>query len=185
VAVRRNSVFATPVTARARKASGTDAVSVVGLNARTMKRVCKWIGAVPMAHPGIDYDFGAGPVTVPGRGQGTHNGSGGRHERERHLLCLAGGAPRARTGLEAPDRRSRHTLDPRRRLESAEALWIAGNTTTIRGHDIQGVGSQLHRSRQVPVGARLSAAVLGTPSLNSSNLLGVAAYDSIKGCPDR
>jgi hypothetical protein len=62
-------------------------------------------------------------------------------------------------------------------------LWIAGNTTTIKGTTYKGsVRSYTVRGRLLWARG-LPAAVLGTPSLNSSNVLAVATYDSIKGVP--
>jgi len=61
VAVRRKSMWATTGTPPVHgKPPGTDAVSIVRISTRTMKRISRW--TVPLAHPGIDQDFGASPV---------------------------------------------------------------------------------------------------------------------------
>ena len=62
-------------------------------------------------------------------------------------------------------------------------LWIAGNTTTIKRKTYKGSVRSYTVKGKFLWARGLPAAVLGTPSLNSSNVLAVATYDSIKGVP--
>lgn len=182
VAVRRNSVWATTGTPPVHgKPPGTDAVSIVRINARTMKRVGRW--TVPLAHPGIDQDFGASPVLFPA-------------VIKRHRTELVGAMNK--NGIFYAWRAAHPGLGPvwKHRIDNPvtpsipaavwnqqKRLWIAGNTTSIKGKTYKGsVRSYTVRGRFLWARG-LPAAVLGTPSLNSSNVLAVATYDSIKGVP--
>jgi hypothetical protein len=182
VAVRRKSVFATTGTPPVHgKPPGTDAVSIVRINAHTMKRVGRW--TVPLAHPGIDQDFGASPVLFPARVNGRRTELVGAMNKNGIFYAWRAAHPgRGPVWKHRIDNPVTPSI-PAAVWNQQKRLWIAGNTTTIKGTTYKGsVRSYTVRGRLLWARG-LPAAVLGTPSLNSSNVLAVATYDSIKGVP--
>jgi hypothetical protein len=176
------SVFATTGTPPPfGKPPGTDAVSVVRLNAKTLVRQDRW--TVPLAHPGTDQDFGASPVVFT-------SSFNGRPTRFVGAMNKNGIFYAWRTANLHAGPVWRHRIDnpvtpsiPAAVWSGAKRLWVAGNTTTINGTSFKGSVRSFTVTGKVSWQRGLPAAVLGTPSLNSAGILAVATYDSLKGVP--
>jgi outer membrane protein assembly factor BamB len=180
VAVHNRSLWATTGTPPVHgKPPGTDAVSIVRVSTRTMKRVSRW--TVPLAHPGLDQDFGASPVLWPA----SYNG---------HKVRLVGAmnkngifyAWRAAALGKGPVWKYRIDNPVTPSIPAAvwnhgRRIWVAGNTTTINGHKYLGSVRCFSVKGKLLWAHGLPAAVLMTPELDSSNVLAVSTYDSIKG----
>lgn len=182
VAVGSSSVYATTGTPPPfGKPPGTDAVSIVRLNATTLARTGRW--AVPLAHPGLDQDFGASPVLFQADIKGRLTGLVGAMNKNGIFYAWdrahIGQGPVWARRIDNPVTPS----IPAAVWDTAHHLWIAGNTTTIDGRTYKGSVRDFTGQGTLVWSRGLPAAVLGTPSLNSAHVLAVATYDSVKGIP--
>jgi outer membrane protein assembly factor BamB len=181
VAVTGGSVFATTGTPPVHgKPPGTDAVSVVQLNATTLAREGGW--AVPLAHPGADTDFGASPVPFRGMFKGRPAPMVGAMNKNGIFYAWRVGhisaGPVWKHRIDTPVTPSIPAA-----VYNGKRLWVAGNAAIVNGVHYKGSIRKF-----TPIGTLvwkrgLPASVLGTPQLNASGVLAVATYDSVKGIP--
>lgn len=181
VAVTSGSVFATTGTPPVHgKPPGTDAVSIVQLNATTLAREGGW--AVPLAHPGIDQDFGATPVPFAGTFRGRRVLMVGAMNKNGIFYAWRAGhisaGPVWKRRIDTPVTPSIPAA-----VYNGKRLWVAGNASTINGIHYKGAIRKFTLTGAPVWKKGLPASVLGTPQLNASGVLAVATYDSVKGVP--
>ncbi|HEY0387256.1 MAG TPA: PQQ-binding-like beta-propeller repeat protein [Gaiellales bacterium] len=180
VAARRGSLWATTGTPPVHgKPPGTDAVSIVRIKARTMNRTSRW--TVPLAHPGLDQDFGASPVLFPAKVNGRRVELVGAMNKNGIFYAWRaarlGKGPVWKRRIDNPVTPS----IPAAVWNHGHRLWIAGNTTTIKHTTYKGSVRNYTVKGKLLWARGLPAAVMMTPALNSSKVLAVVTYDSIKG----
>jgi outer membrane protein assembly factor BamB len=160
--------------------AGSDAISVVQLDAATLKKLSSW--QVPSSEHGGDSDFGGSPTFFPATLAGVYTPLLGACNKNGVYYALRRGnlaaGPVWRFKAGSPQTGGGAQCDAAAVWNGAH-LFVAGNATVIGGITYKGSVRMLNPATGSPLWQRgLASTVTGSPTLSGGGVLAAPTYGS-------